>query len=56
MHIELKYYNPKTGYIGHYFFPDHEVETARDYFDDAVNCGNIILIWRLIPTEHIVVQ
>ena len=56
MHIELKYYNPITGYTGHFFFPDHEVKKARDYYDDAVRCGCAILIWRLVPTERIVVR
>lgn len=48
MHIELKYYNPNTDTIGHYFFPAIEPDLAKDYLEDAKNCGCIILIWRLI--------
>ena len=53
MTIELKYFNPTTDRISHYFFPALEIATARDYYDDAVNCGCTILCWRLVPTEHI---
>ncbi len=56
MTIELKYYNPNSGHTGHYFFPDLERKTARDYHDDSVRCGCIILIWRLVPTDRIVVR
>ena len=54
--IELKYYNPNSGNTLHHFFPALEVELARDYLDDALNCGCKILIWRLIPTDRIIVQ
>ena len=53
MHIELKYFNPTTGNISHFLFPDIEVSLARDYFDDAVRCGCTILIWRLVPNTKI---
>ena len=53
MHIELKYFNPNTGAIGHYFFPAIEPDLAKDYLNDAKNCGCIILIWRLIHTSNI---
>ena len=53
MHIELKYFNPNSGKVSHYFFPALEPKLARDYFDDAKNCGCIILLWRLIPTSAI---
>jgi hypothetical protein len=53
MHIELKYFNPNTGAIGHYFFPAIEPNLAKDYLNDAKNCGCIILIWRLIHTSNI---
>ena len=56
MTIELKYRNPRTGHIGHYFFPDLESDTALDYLEDASRCGYEILIWRLIPTDRIVVR
>lgn len=54
--IELKYYNPNTGNIRHHFFPAIEIKLARDYLDDAITCGCKILIWRLVPTDRIVVQ
>ncbi len=54
--IELKYYNPNSGYTGHYFFPDLEVKVARDYLNDAKKCGCEIQIWRLIPTDQISVK
>lgn len=54
--IELKYYNPITGKTFHNFFPAAEVKLARDYLDDAMACNNVILIWRLVPTERIVVK
>ena len=53
MHIELKYFNPSTGKISHFFFPDIESDLAVDYHNDAKNCGCIILIWRLVPTFKI---
>ena len=56
MHIELKYYNPNTGNTSHFFFPDLEYKTARDYFDDARKCDCVILIWRLVHTSDIKVQ
>lgn len=55
-HIELKYFNPNTGRTLHHFFPALEVKLARDYYDDAVNCGCEILIWRLVPTNRIIVR
>lgn len=54
--IELKYYNPTTGRTLHNFFPELEYKLARDYLDDALRCGCIILIWRLVPTDRIVVK
>lgn len=54
--IELKYYNPNSGRTCHNFFPAIEEELALDYLDDAINCGCKILIWRVIPTDRIVVQ
>ena len=53
MTIELKYKNPVSGHIGHYFFPDLESKLALDYLEDAMKCGCEILIWRLIHTEDI---
>lgn len=54
--IELKYYNPNSGKTSHYFFPDIESDLAVDYLTDAKQCGYVILIWRLLPTERIVVR
>ena len=54
--IELKYQNPATGRTMHYFFPELENKLALDYFNDAKTCGCDILIWRLIPTNRIVIQ
>ena len=54
--IELKYYNPNSGYTGHYFFPNLEVKVARDYLNDAMKCGCEIQIWRLIPTDRISIK
>lgn len=54
--IELKYYNPNSGRTFHTFFPALESELALDYLTDAQNCGCVILIWRLIPTDRIVVK
>ena len=54
--IELKYYNPNTGRTFHNFFPAIEVELAVDYLTDARNCDCEILIWRLLPTDRIVIQ
>jgi hypothetical protein len=51
--IELKYFNPNTGNTRHLFFPALEVKLARDYLDDAMQCGCTILIWRLVPNEKI---
>jgi len=51
--IELKYFNPNTGNTRHHFFPASEVKLARDYLDDAMQCGCVILIWRLVPNEKI---
>lgn len=51
--IELEYNNPGSGEVFHNFFPDMEVKLARDYFDDARNCGCEITIWRLIPIDKI---
>lgn len=54
--IELKYYNPGSDRTCHYFFPSVELHLALDYLEDAINCNCTILIWRLIPTEHITVK
>lgn len=54
--IELKYYNPNSDRTFHTFFPALEIKLARDYLDDAINCGCVILIWRLVPTEKIHVE
>jgi len=51
--IELKYFNPSTGNTRHFFFPALEVKLARDYLNDAMQCGCTILIWRLVPDEKI---
>lgn len=53
MHIELKYFNPNSGKVSHFFFPDIESDLALDYLNDAKNCGCIILIWRLVPNRCI---
>lgn len=54
--IELKYFNPNSDNISHYFFPAIEVKLARDYLDDAMQCGCTILIWRLVPNDKINVE
>ena len=54
--IELKYYNPNSGRTSHYFFPDIESDLAVDYLTDAKRCGCVILLWRLIPTDRIVIK
>lgn len=54
--IELKYYNPNSGRTFHNFFPALESKLALDYLTDAQNCGCVILIWRLLPTDRIVVK
>lgn len=54
--IELKYYNPVTNRIMHHFFPELEVKLALDYLNDAKTCGCSILIWRLVPTDRIIVK
>jgi len=51
--IELKYFNPNSDNISHYFFPAIEVKLARDYLDDAKQCGCTILVWRLVPSDKI---
>ncbi len=51
--IELKYFNPSTGNTRHFFFPALEIKLARDYLDDAMQCGCTILIWRLVPNKKI---
>lgn len=56
MHIELKYYNPNTGKISHFFFPSTESDLALDYLTDAKNCDCVILLWRLVPTDQIMVS
>lgn len=53
MHIELKYFNPRTESEHHFFFPDLESSLALDYYNDAVACGCTILIWRLVPNRSI---
>ena len=64
MHIELKYFNPRTESEHHFLFPDLESEhhflfpdlesaLALDYYQDAVDCGCTILIWRLVPNDKI---
>lgn len=55
-HIELKYYNPNSDKTSHFFFPETESNLAADYLNDAKECGCIIQIWRLIPTDRIVVK
>ena len=55
-HIELKYYNPNSDKTSHFFFPETESNLAVDYLNDAKECGCIIQIWRLIPTDRIVVK
>ena len=51
--IELKYFYPAADDVRHFFFPTTEIETARDYYEDAVDCDCTILIWRIIPTDKI---
>lgn len=51
--IELKYFNPNTGKTSHFFFPALEVKLARDYLDDATQCGCTIEVWRLVPSDKI---
>ena len=51
--IELKYLDPITDDIRHFFFPAAESKLSRDYHDDAVDCGCIILLWRLVPNRRI---
>lgn len=53
MHIELKYFNPRTESEHHFLFPDLESALALDYYQDAVDCGCTILIWRLVPNDKI---
>ena len=53
MHIELKYFNPVTESEAHFLFPDTESSLALDYYQDAVDCGCTILIWRLVPNRCI---
>lgn len=53
MHIELKYFNPRTGNECHFFFPDIESNLALDYLNDAKACNCTILIWRLVPNDKI---
>ena len=49
MTIELKYRNPVSGKVFHHYFKESESNLALDYLKDAQECGQEILIWRLLP-------
>lgn len=54
--IELKYFDPCTENEKRYFFPLGEKELAKDYLNDAIDSGCTILLWRIVPSDKIVVM